>query len=183
MGNFQTRKRWIIVALAVLLLADVALLYFNSRFSSPANDRQQILASQTRQLALVKADVERATRIRATIPDILKKFDQFEGTLLPASKGYSVVLQELDEYARDSHLIVEGTDYHQKDVTGRDLTELFMDASVSGDYNGIVNFLNRLQRSKNVYIVDSLAVDTAESGRGPNGLKISLHLRTYFRKA
>jgi hypothetical protein len=60
---------------------------------------------------------------------------------------------------------------------------LFMDASVSGDYNGIVNFLNRLQRSKNVYIVDSLAVDTAESGRGPNGLKISLHLRTYFRKA
>jgi Tfp pilus assembly protein PilO len=183
MSGFQTKKRWIIAALAVLLLADVALLYFNSRLSSPANDRQQVLASQTRQLALVKADVERATRIRATIPDILKKFDQFEGTLLPASKGYSVVLQELDDYARDSHLIVEGTDYHQKDVTGRDLTELFMDASVSGDYNGIVNFLNRLQRSKNVYIVDSLGVDTAESGRGPNGLKISLHLRTYFRKA
>jgi Tfp pilus assembly protein PilO len=181
MSGFQTKKRWIIAALAVLLLADAALLYFNSRLSSPANDRQQILASQTRQLALVKADVERATRIRATIPDILKKFDQFEGTLLPASKGYSVVLQELDDYARDSHLIVEGTDYHQKDVTGRDLTELYMDASVSGDYNGIVNFLNRLQRSKNVYIVDSLAVDTAESGR--SALKISLHLRTYFRKA
>ena len=183
MNDFQKKRKWIIVALAVLLLADAALLYFNSTLSSPTNDRQQILASQTRQLALVKADVERATKIRATIPDILKKFDQFEATLLPASKGYSVVLQEMDDYARESHLIVEETNYHQKEVTGRNLTELYLDASVSGDYGGIVNFLNRLQRSKNVYIVDSLAVDTAEAGRPGGALKISLHVRTYFRKA
>jgi type IV pilus assembly PilO-like protein len=183
MADFRKKKQLIIAGLAVLLLADVALIYFNSRLSSPANDRQQILASQTRHLALVKADVERATKIRATIPDILKKFDQFEATLLPASKGYSTILQELDEYARDTHLVVEDETYREKDVAGRNLSELFLDASVSGDYNGIVNFLNRLQRSKNVYIVDSLAVDTAESGRGPNGtLRVSLHMRTYFRK-
>ncbi len=184
MNDFQKKKRLIVAALALLLLADVALLYFNSRLSSPTNDRQQMLASQTRQLALVKADVERATKIRATIPQILKNFDQFEGTLLPASKGYSVILQELDDYARETHLLVDETTYHEKEVAGRNLTELFLDASVSGDYNGIVNFLNRLQRSKNVYIVDSLAVDTSESGHGPGaGLRVSLHLRTYFRKA
>jgi Tfp pilus assembly protein PilO len=184
MSDFQKKKRLIVAVLAVLLLADAAFLYFNSQLSSPANDRQQILNLQTRQLALVKADVERATKIRATIPDILKKFDQFEGTLLPASKGYSVILQEMDDYARDSHLLVEETNYHEKEVSGRNLTELFLDASVSGDYNGIVNFLNRLQRSKNVYIVDSLAVDTAEAGRGANApLRVSLHMRTYFRKA
>jgi Tfp pilus assembly protein PilO len=184
MEDFQTKKRLIIGGLAALLLADAALLYFNSRLSSPANDRQLVITSQTQQLALVKADVERATRIRATIPDILKNFDQFETTLLPASKGYSVILQELDDYARDTHLLVEETSYREKDVAGRNLSELFLDASVSGDYNGIVNFLNHLQRSKNVYIVDSLAVDTAESGRGPGGaLRVSLHIRTYFRKA
>jgi type IV pilus assembly protein PilO len=183
MQDFQGKRRLIIGGLAVLLLADALLLYFNSRLSSPASDRQQVLASQSRQLALVKADVERATKIRATIPDILKKFDQFESTLLPASKGYSVILQELDDYARETHVMAEETTYHQKDVVGRNLTELYLDASVSGDYNSIVNFLNRLQRSKNVYIVDSLAVDTAESGRGPNGsLRVSLHIRTYFRK-
>jgi Tfp pilus assembly protein PilO len=184
MGDFRKQKQLIIAGLAVFLLADVALLYFNSRLSSPANDRQQMLASQTRQLALVKADVERATKIRATIPDILKKFDQFEATLLPASKGYSAILQELDDFAHETHLVVEDETYHEKEVAGRNLTELYLDASVSGDYNGIVNFLNRLQRSKNVYIVDSLAVDTAESNRGPNGaLRISLHMRTFFRKA
>ncbi|MGB9431260.1 MAG: type 4a pilus biogenesis protein PilO [Candidatus Acidiferrum sp.] len=182
MGDFKTRKQVIVACLAILLLADAGLIYFNFRLSSPANDRQQILLTQTRQLALVKADVERASKIRETIPEILKKFDQFESTLLPASQGYSVILEEMDQYAHDTHLIVEGVKYNHKDVTGRNLTELSLDASVSGDYDGIVNFLNHLQRSKNVYIVDSLAVDTLASEHGPAGaLRVSLHLRTYFR--
>jgi Tfp pilus assembly protein PilO len=184
MGDFQKKKRLILAGLAILLLVDFALFFFNSRLSLPQNDRQQTLAAETRQLALVKADVERASKIRGTIPDILKKFDLFEATLLPASKGYSVIAQELDEYAHETHLIAEGVQWHQKDVTGRNLTEVNFDASVSGDYNGIVNFLNRLQRSKNVYIVDSLGVETGEAGRGPLGaLRITLHMRTYFRKA
>lgn len=182
--DFPTKKRLILAGLVVLLLADGALFYFNGRLSSPASVRQQALSNASRQLALVKADIERATKIRATIPDVLKKFDQFEGTLLPASKGFSVLAQELDDYARDSHLIVESTQYHPKDVAGRNLTELTMDAEVTGDYNGIVTFLNRLQRSKNVYIVDSLAVDTASNQGRPSGtLKVALHMRTYFRSA
>jgi Tfp pilus assembly protein PilO len=184
MGNFQRKKQLIIAGLVVLLLADAGLMYFNAKLSSPENNRQQTLAAETRQLALVKADVERATKIRGTIPEILKKFDQFEATLLPESKGSSVISQEMDEYARDTHLIVEDVQWHRKDVTGRNLQELYLDASVSGDYNSIVNFLNHLQRSKNVYIVDSLAVDTPEAGHGPAGaLRVSLHVRTYFRKA
>jgi Tfp pilus assembly protein PilO len=184
MMDFRTKKQVIIAGLAVLLVVDGALMYFNSNLLSPENSRQQTLVVQSRQLALVKADVERATKIQGTIPDILKKFDQFESTLQPESKGYSAISQELDEYAHDTHLIVDGAQFHQKDVGGRNLTELTFEASVTGDYNGIVNFLNRLQRSKNVYIVDSLAVDSAEQGRGPAGsLKISLHMRTYFRKA
>jgi Tfp pilus assembly protein PilO len=184
MAKFQTKKQVIVVGLAILLLADGALFHFNSRLSSPANDRQQTLTAETRQLALVKADVERAAKIRGTIPDILKKFDQFEGTLLPASKGSSVISEEMDEYARDAHLIVEDVQWHQKDVSGRDLTEINLDASVSGDYSGIVNFLNRLQRSKNVYIVDSLSVDSAGPEHGaPGALRVSLHMRTFFRKA
>lgn len=183
--DFKTKKRLIIGALALLLLADVGLAYFNAKLSSPANNRAQALTAESRQLALVKADVERASKIRQTIPDILKKFDQFESTLLPASTGYSVIAQELDEYVRDSHLLVEGSQYHAKEATGRDLTEVKIEASVTGDYNGIVNFLNHLQRSKNVYIVDSLAVDTgAETTRGAAAaLRVTLHLRTYFRKA
>jgi Tfp pilus assembly protein PilO len=177
-----TKKRLILIGLGVLFLLDGALLYFNSKLSAPENDRRQALVNQTHQLALVRADVDRATKIRAKIPEILHKFDDFEATLLPASKGYSVLLQELDDYARDTHVILEDNLYHSKDVAGHNLTEVHLDSSVTGDYNGIVQFLNHLQRSKNVYIVDSLAVDTGESGRNPGTLKVSLHMRTYFRK-
>ncbi len=184
MGDYRSKKKLIIAGLLVLLLADLALFFFNSRLSSPTTDRQQTITAQTRQLALIKADVDHANKIRATIPDILKEFDAFEGTLLPASKGYSTISQEMDQYAHDSHVTLAGSQYHQKEVTGHPLSEVDFDAAITGDYNGIVTFLNKLQRSKNVYIVDSLAVDTEEAGHGATGeLKVSLRLRTYFRKA
>lgn len=185
MADFKRKKQFIIGALAALLLTDAGLMYFNSRISAPESERRREITAQTRQLALVKADVERAAKIREKIPEILQKFDEFESTLLPASKGYSVISQELDEYAQKTHLIVEDVQIHPKDVSGHNLTEVRLDASVTGDYVGIVNFLNDLQRSKNVYIVDSLAVDTEahEQGIAPGTLRIALHMRTYLRKA
>jgi hypothetical protein len=184
MQDFQIKKQLIIGGLAVLLLADAGLLYFNAKLSSPEQSRQQVLSTQTRQLALVKEDIKRATVIREKIPQIVKQFDDFEATLLPASKGYSVVSQELDEYAKETHLIVEDARFHEKEVTGRNLTEMTLEASVNGDYGGIVSFLNHLQRSKNNYIVDSLAVDSQASGQGQVGaLRVVLHIKTFFRKA
>jgi Tfp pilus assembly protein PilO len=186
MRDFQIKKGLVIAGLAILLVADAALAYLNFKLSAPREERQRVLAVQTRQLGLVKADIDRATKIRAKIPEVLQDFDQFEVTLLPASKGYSVLSQELDGYAHDNHLIVEGVKFHEKEVTGagNKLTELTLESSVSGDYDGIVRFLNHLQRSKNVYIVDSLDVDSQGSSQGPVGtLRVKLHMRTYFRKA
>jgi Tfp pilus assembly protein PilO len=184
MRDFPLKKQLIIGGLAFLLLADAVFFYFNAKLSNPQQNRQQVLATETRQLALVRADVKRASEIRGRIPQVLKEFDQFEASLLPASKGYSVILQEMDGYAHDTHVVKEDVKYREKEVSGRNLSELTLDVSVSGDYNGIVSFLNHLQRSKNVYIVDSLAVDTATSGQAPAGtLRVNLHLRTFFRKA
>ena len=184
MPRFQIKKQVIIAGLAVLFIADAAFLYFNSVMSSPQENRQQVLAVDNRQLALVKADVKRASEIREKIPQVLKQFDGFENTLLPASKGYSVIAQEMDEDAHDAHLIVDNVKYHATDVVGRDLTEVSLESSVTGDYNGIVRFLNALQRSKHVYIVDALEVDSQSSGQAPVGtLRVNLHMRTYFRKA
>jgi Tfp pilus assembly protein PilO len=184
MRDIQLTKRLIFAVLALLLAVDLALGYYNRKMSSARENPQQILAAQNRQLALLKADVKRASEIRQRIPDVLKKFDQFESSLPPATKGYSLLSQEMDEAAHESHLLIGDTKYRQKDLTDHNLVELEFESSVTGDYVGIVRFLNRLQRSKNVYIVDSLAVDSQTQGQGlPGTLRISLHLRTYFRKA
>jgi Tfp pilus assembly protein PilO len=183
MRNFYLKKRIILASLGVLLVADAALAYFNLKMKTAGETPQQVLAAETRQLKLLKADVERASAIKENIPKVLKKFDEFEADLPPASKGYSVTSQELNGYARDTHLIIGDLRFREKELTEHKLDEVEIEATVAGDYNGIVRFVNHLQRSKNLYIVDSLQLESDPSGQGPaNLLKISLHLRTYFRK-
>jgi len=129
-------------------------------------------------------DVKRASDIRAKIPQVTTEFDRIEKALPVAGVGYSTIDQELTDYAKDTHLQVAEKKFQEKDIPGRNLSEVIIESTVVGDYSGIVRFLNHLQRSKNTYIVDTLQVDTASSGQGPAGtLKIGLKILTYFRKA
>jgi Tfp pilus assembly protein PilO len=183
MPYFYLKKRIIVTALGVLLVADVALAYFNLKMNTARETPQQTLAAETQHLKLLKADVERAAAIQKNIPEVLKKFDAFDADLPPSSKGYSAISQELNGYARDTHLLIGDLRFGEKELTERKLDEVVIEATVTGDYNGVVRFVNQLQRSKNVYIVDALQLESDTSGQGPaNLLKISLHLRTYFRK-
>lgn len=187
MNDFKLKKRMILTLLVLLLAVDGALAYHNSRLAVKDENPDVKLKAESRQVALVKADVERANKIKAGLPDVEKYFDQFENTLPPAGKGYSLVSQELEEIARDTHVQVQDLKFREKEISGRNVNEVEIDAVLDGDYAGIVRFLNRLQRSKNTYVVDSLGLDSA-SGTGtanqapPGTVKVSLHLRSYFRK-
>jgi len=184
MQNFPLRRNLILTGLALLFAADVTLAYLTVHLSSSREDRQRALAAGTFQLARVRDDVERATKIQKEMPDDLKLLDNFENSLLPSAKGYSVVTRELDQFAKETHVLLDDVKFHEKEVSGRNLSELGMEVVVNGEYNSIVEFLNKLQRSKSVYIVDGLAVETSNTGQGPVGaLKVNLHLRTYFRKS
>jgi len=187
MSDFKIKKRFILAGLALLLAMDGALAYHNSRLSAKEQNPDAVLKAESLRVALIKKDIERASAIKAQLPEVQKYFDQFETTLPPAGKGYSMVSQEFGEIARETHVQVQDLKFRQKEVSGRNVDEIEVDALLDGDYAGIVRFLNRLQRSKNTYIVDSLGLDSA-SGAGagnqaPTGtVKVSLHLRSYFRK-
>ena len=185
MRNFPLQKRLIIAGLAVLLLADAVLGYYTYRMLDVRQNPEGALAVQSRQVSLVKADIKRASDIQKKIPAYLKGLDQFEGALSPAGNAYSSVSGELVEMAQKNHISIDDQKFAPKEVAGRNLTELDIDTSVNGDYPAIVRFLNALQRSKSVYIVDSLQVEPLSTlpGQAPTGtLRVSLHLRTYFRK-
>ena len=185
MQNFKLQKRVILAGLLLLLLADAALAIYSFRMMDLRQNPQALLATQSRQVALVKADVRRASEIQRKIPSYLKGLDDFEGSLTPAPKGYSAVSEELADLAKKNHINIDDEKFHQKDISGRNLLELEIETSVGGDYGGIVRFLNALQRSKSVYIVDSLQVESQAQQTGqttPGALRVNLHLRTYFRK-
>lgn len=188
MSDFKLKKMLIVAGLGVLLVVDAALAYHNAKLASRSADPELILKNQARQVALLKADVERVSKIKARMPEVEKYFDQFETTLPPLGKGYSVLSEELDETARETHVQVRDVKLHQKEVEGRNVDEIEIQATLDGDYTSIVRFLNHLQRSKNTYMVDSLGLDSDTSvGQGSQAtagaVKVSLHLRSYFRKA
>ena len=187
MSDFTTKKRVILTMLGLLLAMDGALAFHNSQLSVKDVNPDAKLKAEALQVALVKKDIDRASAIKARLPEVQKYFDEFETTLPPAGKGYSMVSQEVGEIARDTHVQVQGTKYREKEVSGRNVDEIEVEALLAGDYGGIVRFLNRLQCSKNIYVVDSLGLDSATGTSGasqapPGTVKVSLHLRSYFRK-
>lgn len=188
MRNFALEKRMIIGALTVLLLVDGAFAYYSMKLSEARRNPQEVLAAEKTQVELLRADVKRAKEIQKKIPDYVKAFDAYEGHLPLASSGNSVISEELSSVAKTTRVQLEDQRFRPKDVPGRDLREIELDATVSGDYANIVRFLNALQRSKNTYIVDSLGLESETANPGaaagtPTGLKVNLHLRTFFRKA
>ncbi len=64
------------------------------------------------------------------------------------------------------------------------MTEVAIDATVSGAYKNVIGFLNGLQRSANLYEVDSLTLAPENTSQASaNVIKVALHLKTYFRTA
>ncbi len=68
MQNYKLQKRLIIAALVLLLLADAALAIYSYRMMDVRQNPQAFLVNQSRQVALVKADVKRASDIQKKIP-------------------------------------------------------------------------------------------------------------------
>src|SRR5579862_3930516 len=107
MSDFKIKKRVILGGLALLVALDGGLAYHNARLSAQDENPNVKLKAESNRVALVKADIERAEKIKAQRPDVQKNFDQFETTLPPAGKGYSVVSQEVGEIAHETHVQVE----------------------------------------------------------------------------
>jgi Tfp pilus assembly protein PilO len=182
--NFKLRKQIILTVVGLLILADVVLAVYAYRLNLSPHAPQQVLARENLQLELQRADIKRAKSIRQRIPAIRKGFDQFEASLIPSSRGYSSLASEIGSVATKAGVKVDEVHFHQKEVPTRGLSEVEIESTVSGDYANVVRFLNGLQRSQNVYAVESLALAPGDTAQNPSGaIRVNLHMKTYFRIA
>ena len=183
-SDFKLRKRIILACVILLVLADLALAAYSWRLSTAPHAPQQQLAVETKQHDLLKADIKRAQDIRDNIPAIQKDCDHFEHSLFPASSGYSAVRSELGSIASKSGIQLEALSFKQTEIANRGMTEVIVDATVNGDYKSVIGFLNGLQRSANLYAVDTLTLASENASHGSASvIKVALHLKTYFRTA
>jgi len=178
-GNWQTWKKWTGVALGLLLLADVALVGYLWQMNQQGPD--ELRAERNRlatQAKLLKADVARGEKIRASLPQIKKSCDAFyDQSFLDRITGYSDIETDLDSIAAKSGVKTSGFSFKQTDVKGRGVTEISIGTSVEADYPAVIQFINGLERSKYFYLLDDLQLGSASSG----AIRLQIGLHTYFR--
>ncbi len=182
--DFTLRKRIILVAVVLLVLADIGLAAYSWQLASAPHAPNEEFAAQAKLHSLLKKSIDNAQKIRDNIPAIQKDCDHFEQSLSPASSGYSAVRSELGAIARKSGIQLEDLSFKQTEIANRGMTEVAIDATVNGNYKSVIGFLNGLQRSANLYEVDALTLASENANQASaNIIKVALHLKSYFRTA
>ena len=180
--DFTTRKRVILGAVICLVAADLGLAAYSFQLNSEPLTPGQQFTKQEERLKLLQGSVARAQRIREDMPNTQKDCEKFENMLLPASSGYSSLSSELGEIARKSGVNLQDVTFKPTQIPARGLTEVAIELTIEGEYKNVILFLNGLQRSANIYEVESLTLGTQSGNKSPaNVIKVGLHLKTYFR--
>ena len=188
MGRDSRQKKYVILkyvilgVLGTLLAANVAMAVYSIRMATSAMSPQQEIAALTIQLKLVRADLKRAGEIQQAMPKTKADCELFENSLPPARAGYSVISADLEQIGHNAGLQIETLSFHPTNLAGRGITEVDLDAVVSGDYKSVVRLVNGMQRSHNHYIVDGLSLANERAGQAAlASVRVNLHLKSYFK--
>jgi Tfp pilus assembly protein PilO len=182
--DFTLQKRAILLAVGLLVAADIGLTIYSWELSSAPHTSQREFDEQNLKLKLLRGDIKSAQAIKDKMPATRKDCEKFEHSLPAESTGSSAIISELDDIAKKSGLQIVGLTSKQKELSNRGMTEVNIDTTVNGDYGSVVRFVNGLQRSQSFYVIDALALGTDsqnQSGIGP--IRVALHVRTFFRIA
>jgi Tfp pilus assembly protein PilO len=174
----QHRNKVIRGVLAVVLLADALFIGVQWKMNSAPH----VQPSDLNRLAMMekqyRADNARLERFKAELPADEKQWDEFFTTHFhPAGAGYSAISEDLGDLSRSAGLHSDTISFHQHTPDARGLMQVDISTAVEGDYDSLVQFLNKLEHSDNFYVLDSLALASSTVGK----LRLNVQLRTYFR--
>jgi type IV pilus assembly protein PilO len=102
------------------------------------------------------------------------QIEEFYAGRIPPS--YSAFLGRLGDLKTKAPVQLTRASYTQAPGSG-DLTEIRMDAGVSGDYVGVMRFINGLERSQTFFIIRAMALTGQQTGTVNLRLQVSTWLR------
>lgn len=171
--TFVARKNWLLL-IFLLLIADIAGFVYASVFQEPRIESLQTNWFEKRRQSSRVNVVDAATVYTQGTKDL-----QVWESRIPPKKEFARVLGELYEVAGNSSLVVSAVTYKPTTIKDEGLLAYTFDFSVTGRYAGIKSFLSDLQRSRQLFIVDDIAISNQSQTKEDVVLKIKL--TTYFR--
>jgi hypothetical protein len=173
-------KRWVQVALALLLVADAGLAVERWRMNVASSEQQlQLQTVRLRaEVGALQSNLNRARSVQRGIPEIAGECDRFyDNQLLGPSQGYAALVADLGNIAQKAGLETSGVRFSQKESSEHGVTQVDATAIIEGNYDALIRFINGLERSKNFYVLDSLQLASSNKGQ----VKLNIRLHTYFR--
>jgi len=167
--------RWI---LGVILVADAALIGVQWKLNSSPHVQPGELNRLGMMEKQYRADNARLERFKTELPADEKQWDEFFTTHFhPAGAAYSAISEDLGDLSRSAGLQSDAISFHQHAPDARGLMQVDIATAVEGDYDNLVQFLNKLEHSDNFYVLDNLTLASSTVGK----IRLNVHLRTYFR--
>jgi Tfp pilus assembly protein PilO len=167
--------RWI---LGAILVVDALLLGVQWRLNGSPHVQLTDLTRLSMMEKQYRADDTRLERFKTELPADEKQWDQFFTTHFhPAGAGYSAISEDLGGLSRAAGLRSDTISFHQHAPDARGLMQVDIATAVEGNYDSLIQFLDKLEHSDNFYVLDSMALASSSQGN----LRLNVQLRTYFR--
>jgi hypothetical protein len=168
-----------VAGVALLLLVNLYLLIHMAVLWGIAGSNNDQAVDQQK-IALKTADIaaQPLRGLDAKLDRASTEADKFYKDRLPAR--VSDVAAELGTLTKKQGVHLIRSQYVYAPVLAgspAELTEMRIDAGLSGDYRPLVQFINSLERDQLFFVIDSVIFTGQQSG----AVNLRLHLRTYLR--
>ena len=159
-----------ILAIAVILLG----IRVGLDWRTISTSNQDAMAGKQAQLRTMQIQTAPLRGLDRRVEESRKQIDNFYAKRIPPS--YSAILERLGEIRDKGPVRLTRVGYTQAPGSG-DLTEIRMDAGLSGDYPAIMRFINGLERSQTFFVIRTMALTGQQSGSVNLRLQVSTWLR------
>jgi type IV pilus assembly protein PilO len=163
------------VGFCVLAIATIVLgIRVGLDWRATSSSNMDAMASRQAELRTLEIQTAPLRGLDKKVDKSREQIDEFYAKRIPPS--YSAFLERLGDLKTKSQVQLTRASYTQARGSG-DLTEIRMDAGVSGDYLGIMRFINGLERSQIFFVIRAMNLTGQQSGTVNLRLQVSTWLR------
>jgi len=160
---------WFKIAAGVLVLLNAAALFFY--IAPPGGSRHELVEQEDsirRNIQTHKVSMERLKTVSAKVQLGGDQTDQFAHKyFLPNRTAFTVLMGELLRMSNAAGLREGQRTYSPEPIEGTDdLTLLTINANYQGNYTDLMNFLNQVDHSDQLLILDTLTATPQQQGAG-----------------
>ncbi|MGA2339418.1 MAG: GspMb/PilO family protein [Terracidiphilus sp.] len=166
---------WHVAGFAVLLvLAIILAIRLGLDWAAMNSNSGEVLAGKQIQLKTLEIQTAPLRGLDQRVEKSRQQIDAFYKKRIPFD--YSVISTRIGTLAVSSGVRLSRVQYAQG-KPGSALTEISMDAGVSGDYSAIMHFINSLERDQIFFIIRGMQLTGQQGGLVNLRLRVSTWLR------